>query len=78
MKVSVKYFGVTAEKLGLEYEEFEIVVETSCLAREILEKRHPGLKQSTYAVSIDRKMRDVLKESDEIVEIAVLPPFAGG
>jgi len=78
VKVSVKYFGLTAEKLGIESEEFEIVVESSCLVREMLEKRHPGLKQLTYAVSIDRKLSDVLEESDEIVELAVLPPFAGG
>ena len=78
MKLAVKYFGAIAEYLEMSEEHWELDVSGSMQVREVLESRHPGLKEFTYAVSVNRKLSDVLTDSEENVEIAVLPPFAGG
>ena len=78
MKLVVKYFGAIAEYLEMSEEQWEVDVSGSMQVREVLESRHPRLKEFTYAVSVNRKLNDVLTDSEENVEIAVLPPFAGG
>ena len=64
--------------LEMSEDQWEVDVSGSMQVREVLEARHPLLKEFTYAVSINRKLNDVLTDSEENVEIAVLPPFAGG
>lgn len=78
MKARIKYFGLIAEKLTQSEEQIELDFSGQVNIREFLEERHALLKNQVYKIAIDCKITDLLVESKEIVEIAVLPPFAGG
>ena len=74
----VKYFGLLAEKAKMSEEQIDFDFSDQTDIREFLEERNPFLKNQTYKIAIDCKITNQLEDSKEFIEIAVLPPFAGG
>ena len=76
MTIKVKCFGVIAERLGFSEQVLKIT-ETDDL-KCFFEKMYPQLINETYQISVNKKICNHLKESTKNIEIALLPPFAGG
>lgn len=76
MKASIKYFGMIAEKLNRDSEILEIIPGMNLKA--FIEYKYPELKEMEFKIAINKELRDEIKPGDEELEIAVLPPFAGG
>ncbi len=79
MLVTVKYFGVIAEKTGVPEENLNLKI-TGTGVRDIkaycLDK-YQSMKNLTFQIAINQVLttEGSLKEGDEI---AILPPFSGG
>lgn len=78
MKVNIRYFGMIAEKLHKTEEEIELHLDESVQAKAYFDERYPALKEMTYQVAVDQQLSEVIEPNQEINEIALLPPFAGG
>lgn len=76
MKAKVKYFGMIAEKLNQEEENFEF--KNGDNVRKFMENKYPELKEMEFKIAINQELREEIKSGEEDLEIAVLPPFAGG
>lgn len=79
MECEIKYFGLIAERLGISSERMDmkdLIVEGSKL-KDVFVKRYPILKEMTFQIAINGKIKDELTE-EEYITIALLPPFAGG
>ncbi len=76
MKANIKYFGMIAEKLNRESEILEIVPGMNLKA--FIENKYPELKEMKFKIAINQELREEIKSGEEDLEIAVLPPFAGG
>ncbi len=81
MKVTVLYFGIVRERLGLSQESIDIdagMTVAALLSR--LSSLHPGLADGVESVrvAVNRDYVDstaVLSDNDEV---AVIPPVSGG
>ena len=78
MTVEVKYFGMIAEKIGCSQERLDLSISDDMNLRTFFESKYPVLKQSEYKIAVNHQFTDVINESSDILEIALLPPFAGG
>ena len=78
MKVNVKYFGMLAEKIGCASETLELNFDHDCNLREYFESKYPSIKEINYKIAVNQQINDFLANSKTEVEIALLPPFAGG
>ena len=78
MTIDVKYFGMIAEKIGCSEENLDIPISNDFNLRTFFESKYTVLKQSEYKIAVNHQFTDSVKESTEIFEIALLPPFAGG
>lgn len=76
MKAKVKYFGMIAEKINQEEENIEF--NNGENVRQFMENKYPELKEMEFKIAINQELREELNENDQEIEIAVLPPFAGG
>lgn len=78
MKVHVKYFGMLAEAIGKNEEQFEITEKSVLELDAFLKNKYSKLEFINYKFAVNQSLVDgneLLKENDEI---ALLPPFAGG
>lgn len=79
MKVNVQYYGMIAELIQKDSEEVLLDFEGDALnIKNHMEFVYPELKEMTFQVAIDQVLKNEIKITDEIKEIALLPPFAGG
>ena len=78
MKATVKYFGMIAEQLEKAHELITFEESMPINLRLYFEQRDPILKEINYKIAVNQNMTDVLNHTSEPVEIALLPPFAGG
>jgi molybdopterin synthase sulfur carrier subunit len=78
MKINVKYFGIIAEKIGLYSEEIEMDVSKKIDLRAFFNLKHPEIKEITYKIAINQEITDFLELTKNQIEVALLPPFAGG
>jgi len=78
MKVTVRYFGSIAEKVGKSAEmmSFDDDAKLSFLQKDI-EKRYGEIISLTYRLSVNKKLVEEVDLADGD-EVAFLPPFAGG
>lgn len=77
MRISVKYFGIIAERTAKDIETFNFT--DACdknILRALIENKY-NLEGIHYSIAINRKISNNLSitENDEV---ALLPPFAGG
>jgi molybdopterin synthase sulfur carrier subunit len=79
MITNVTYFGMIAEKIGVESEQIPIATEQVPLDLKVFfESKYPVLKKMTYQIAVNQEIETRLDTSQTKVEIALLPPFAGG
>jgi len=77
MEISIKYFGVLAEKTGCHEEQLSF---DSGRVSDVLDrilKKHPELKTKDFQVAQNKLFVDP-EEAVDGTEIALLPPFSGG
>jgi molybdopterin converting factor small subunit len=79
MECEIKYFGLIGEKLEISSERINIndLTVDGLKLKEVFIKRYPILKDMTFQIAINGKIKDELTEEQNI-SIALLPPFAGG
>ena len=77
-KVHIKYFGQIAEITAKTDEH--LTIETSSVEQLIhrLTQEHPALATQKYNVAVNHTIVDQKTTISKEVEIALLPPFAGG
>jgi molybdopterin synthase sulfur carrier subunit len=77
-KVHLKYFGQIAEFTG---KSSEIITVETTIVKEILDllnQSYPGLSAQEFNVAVDHEIVDTQHQVIKDIEIALLPPFAGG
>ncbi len=78
MELTIKYFGMLAEVTAIHEEQIQI---DSCSVAQLLEKlkdQYPKLGQNDFKVAVNQQLVDHTYSINNQVEIALLPPFAGG
>lgn len=76
--INVKYFGMIAETIGKSSEQLKIEVIDDVNLKIFSENKYPQLKKMDYKIAINQQLTDILNEVLNNVEVALLPPFAGG
>ena len=76
MRIKVTYYGLITDRIGLSTEE--ISIESRTILRPYFEEKYPELKKINYKIAINNEFSEVLPENFDSIEIALLPPFAGG
>ena len=79
MECEIKYFGLIGEKLEISSERINIndLTVDGLKVKEVFIKRYPILKDMTFQIAVNGKIKDELTE-EQFISIALLPPFAGG
>lgn len=77
MRVEFKYFGQIAERLGKASEELNIPSSTNNI-RDFIVDLYPELIDASFCVAINYHITDEWNGEDDLKEVALLPPFAGG
>ncbi|MCB9364622.1 MAG: MoaD/ThiS family protein [Flavobacteriales bacterium] len=78
MILKLKYFGMIAEAVGKENEEFECANSSVEELNIALKNKYAKLASMNYKIAVNQSFVEpttLLKDNDEI---ALLPPFAGG
>jgi len=78
MKLTIKYFGMLAEATAIAEEQMHV---NSCTIADLLntlENQYPKLQDKNFKVAVDHVLVDKHHIIRNEVEIALLPPFAGG
>lgn len=78
MILKLKYFGMIAEAVGKENEEFDFAYSSVEELDKVLKNQYAKLSSMNYKIAVNQSFVEpsvLLKENDEI---ALLPPFAGG
>lgn len=79
MKVKVQYYGMISERMKKDSEEMNLDVKGDSLnLKAFMESKYPELKRMTYQIAVDQELKETIDSHDEVKEIALLPPFAGG
>ena len=79
MKIKVRYFAQIAEKVGRSNEEIELSDgSTSSVLLEQLKLKYSGLGDMHFKLAVDHNLVQVETDLYDGVEVALLPPFAGG
>ena len=79
MKISVKYFGLIAEKTNVGSEE--ILIDNSAnlnLFLDSLKEKHPFLANLSFKTAVNQIIINENQDLKENDEVAILPPFSGG
>jgi molybdopterin synthase sulfur carrier subunit len=78
MKIEVKYFGMIAEAVNCSTEQIEVVVKKQLNLRDFFEIKYPILRAMEYKIAINQQLNDFIENGHNNIEVALLPPFAGG
>ena len=79
MTTKVVYYGMISEKLQCSSEVLSFDAENETIdLRRVLEDKYPDLKDFSYQIAVNHEFKDTIKPGENIEEIALLPPFAGG
>lgn len=78
MELTITYFGLLADRLGIAEERIVLSGELPVPLRTWLEKKHEALKALTYSIAVDGEFSDFLTNEHKTGRIDVMPPFAGG
>ena len=72
--VNARYFGMVAEKTGVDSEQFEIDPKAELLKQFV--NRYNELEGITIKIAVNHKFENIEPKDGD--EVALLPPFAGG
>ena len=78
MKINAKYFGMIAEKIGKTNETFEIEVNDQFDVKDFFENKYNEIKTINYKIAINQSLNSQINLNLNEIEVALLPPFAGG
>lgn len=78
MKIKLLYFAQVSEKLGLSSEEISFDGSNSDELLNHLNEKYPDLKELKFKIAVDQTLINTTTELKDGVEVALLPPFAGG
>lgn len=78
MKANIKYFGIIAEKMGKLEESVDLDEKNQSDLRSYFIQKNPFLNEIDYQIAVNQTLTEVIDTKTEFVEIALLPPFAGG
>lgn len=76
MECEVEFYGMIAEKIGLE--KTSIYIGENQNIRDIMMGIYPELTEMTFQIAVNNEFREELQTSENDNKIAILPPFAGG
>ena len=76
--VAVKFFGMTAEKMGRE--SADITLENTAIVnvKSLIYEHFTELQGMDFTVAVNQEIMREIPKDISISEIAILPPFAGG
>ncbi len=77
MKVSVLTFGEVADIVNASLFDLKDVEDTDTL-KQLLEGKFPRLKETKYAVAVNKKIVNQNVTLEDASIVALLPPFSGG
>ena len=77
MKVSVLTFGEVADIVKASSFDLKDVEDTDTL-KQLLEGKFPRLKETKYAVAVNKKIVNQNVTLEDASIVALLPPFSGG
>lgn len=77
--IKTRYFGMIAEKLQIQEEEidfsnFDFPIEL----KSFFVSRYPQLEKAPFVIAVNQVVTKELQSAENINEIVLLPPFAGG
>ncbi|WP_024768114.1 MoaD/ThiS family protein [Aquimarina macrocephali] len=78
MQLTIKYFGMLAEATTINEEHLQTEV---CSVSQLIKKlknQYPKLDNADFKVAINQQLVDQSHIINSEVEVALLPPFAGG
>ena len=78
MKANIKYFGMIAEKIGKPEESVDLDEKNQSDLRNYFIQKYTFLNDMDYQIAVNQTLTEVIDTNTEFVEIALLPPFAGG
>ena len=78
MKANIKYFGMIAEKIGKSEESVDLDEKHQSDLRNYFVQKYTFLNDMDYQIAVNQTLTEVIDTNTEFVEIALLPPFAGG
>jgi sulfur-carrier protein len=78
MKANIKYFGMIAEKIGKSEESVDLDEKNQSDLRNYFVQKYTFLNDMDYQIAVNQTLTEVIDTNTEFVEIALLPPFAGG
>jgi molybdopterin synthase sulfur carrier subunit len=78
MKANIKYFGMIAEKIGKSEESVDLDEKNQSNLRNYFVQKYTFLNEMDYQIAVNQNLTEVIDNTSEFVEIALLPPFAGG
>lgn len=79
MSTRVIYFGMLAEVTGIQEEWIDpATISPDQELSDFFNERHAQLSNYHYTIAVNQAVCITLPTDEEIHEIALLPPFAGG
>ena len=78
MKANIKYFGMIAEKIGKSEESVDLDEKNQSDLRNYFVQKYTFFNDLDYQIAVNQTLTEVIDTNTEFVEIALLPPFAGG
>jgi len=78
MKANIKYFGMIAEKIGKTEESVDLDETSQSNLRPYFVQKYSILNEMNYQIAVNQTLTEEIDANAEFVEIALLPPFAGG
>ena len=78
MKANIKYFGMIAEKVGKTEETVDLNEKNQSDIRSYIIGKYSVLEDMNYSIAVNQVLIEDIDKNAETVEIALLPPFAGG
>ncbi len=78
MSLRIKYFGMTAEAIGVTEVELSENFSTVKELRDVLLRKHPKLSEINFMIAVNQ---EIVGDNHDLIgneEVALLPPFAGG
>ena len=77
--IRTRYFGMIAEKLQLQEEEIDFsAIELPVELKSYFTSRYPQLDKAPFVIAVNQVVVTELTSTENINEIVLLPPFAGG
>ena len=77
--ITIRYFGMIAEKLKKQEEKLDFSeVQLPVALNRFFKDKYPSLENTSFVTAVNHTISNELNSLENIEEIVLLPPFAGG